>query len=327
MNYLPDENFEYPEEDSFSYNNQHLFDLFLDSGTTNIDDYIQNQKDIQTFNHLYFKSIEAQSSLIDKNGNKPNDDFEKLKIEADEKKICKTQEATFKQKNDGKKSKEKIIFKIDKKIPTKNKREKVNEKSENKNKITVHDKYAYDNIIRKCKFILISHIMDFINEKIKEKFKFIGHGTKIKQLMKLNKKQISNAKADFNIEFMNKQLKEIFSDDITKRYTKYPLKKNEILIKELINEKDDEKRTYFNNLFSLTFLDCLNHFINKKFIPILHDLELFKEIINDSNKSKKKNLDTNDKEYLNELESYFENYENILRRKRPRQKSKKNSSL
>ena len=289
MNYLPDENFEYPEEDSFSYNNQHLFDLFLDSGTTNIDDYIQNQKDIQTFNHLYFKSIEAQSSLIDKNGNKPNDDFEKLKIEADEKKICKTQEATFKQ--------------------------------------TVHDKYAYDNIIRKCKFILISHIMDFINEKIKEKFKFIGHGTKIKQLMKLNKKQISNAKADFNIELMNKQLKEIFSDDITKRYTKYPLKKNEILIKELINEKDDEKRTYFNNLFSLTFLDCLNHFINKKFIPILHDLELFKEIINDSNKSKKKNLDTNDKEYLNELESYFENYENILRRKKPRQKSKKNSSL
>ena len=105
------------------------------------------------------------------------------------------------------------------------------------------------------------------------------------------------------------------------------MKKNEILIKELINEKDDEKRTYFNNLFSLTFLDCLNHFINKKFIPILHDLELFKEIINDSNKSKKKNLDTNDKEYLNELESYFENYENILRRKKPRQKSKKNSSL
>ena len=163
MNYLPDENFEYPEEDSFSYNNQHLFDLFLDSGTTNIDDYIQNQKDIQTSNHLYFKSIEAQSSLIDKNGNKPNDDFEKLKIEADEKKICKTQEATFKQKNDGKKSKEKIIFKIDKKTPTKNKREKLNEKSENKNKITVHDKYAYDNIIRKCKFILISHIMYFIN--------------------------------------------------------------------------------------------------------------------------------------------------------------------
>ena len=298
MNNTFNENFEYIEEDSYPNFDHNLVSNFAYFSSSNTADIIQNET--QYSNLLYFKSDEMQSSL--KNNNKGKDDL--------------------------KKPKEKVIFKIeynaDKKILNQNKKRKIKETTD---KIeAIHTKYADDNIIRKCKFIVLSHIMDFINAKIKEKYKNIGYGIKIKQLMKINKAQVSNIKTDYNLKFMNKQLKDIFSDTISTKYTRFPLKKNENLIKELINEKDDEKKEYFNNLFSLTFSDCLNHFIDKKFIPILKDLELFEEIINDSKKLKKINLNINDQEYINELSYYLENYQNILRRKKPR-RAKKNSSV
>ena len=300
MNNTFNENFEYIEEDSYPNFNHNLVSNFAYFSSSNTADIIQNET--QYSNLLYFKSDEMQSSL--KNNNKGKDDF--------------------------KKPKEKLIFKIEhnanKKILIQNKKRKIKETSTSYKIEAIHTKYADDNIIRKCKFIVLSHIMDFINAKIKEKYKNIGYGTKIKQLMKLNKSQVSNIKTDYNLKFMNKQLKDIFSDTISTKYTKYPLKKNENLINELLNEKDKEKKEYFNNLFSLTFSDCLNHFIDKKFIPILKDLELFKKIINDSKKLKKINLNINDQEYINELSYYLENYQNILRRKKPR-RAKKNSSV
>ena len=294
MNNTFNENFEYIEEDSYPNFDHNLVSNFAYFSSSNSADIIQNET--QYSNLLYFKSDEMQSSL--KNNNKGKDDL--------------------------KKPKEKVIFKIeynaDKKILNQNKKRKIKETTD---KIeAIHTKYADDNIIRKCKFIVLSHIMDFINAKIKEKYKNIGYGIKIKQLMKINKAQVSNIKTDYNLKFMNKQLKDIFSDTISTKYTRFPLKKNENLIKELINEKDDEKKEYFNNLFCLTFSDCLNHFIDKKFIPILKDLELFEEIINDSKKLKKINLNINDQEYINELSYYLENYQNILRRKKPRRAKK-----
>ena len=300
MNNTFNENFEYIEEDSYPNFNLNLVSNFVYFSSSNTADIIQNET--QYSNLLYFKSDEMQSSL--KNNNKGKDDF--------------------------KKPKEKVIFKIEhnanKKILIQNKKRKIKETSTSDKIEAIHTKYADDNIIRKCKFIVLSHIMDFINAKIKEKYKNIGYGIKIKQLMKINKAQVSNIKTDYNLKFMNKQLKDIFSDTISTKYTRFPLKKNENLIKELINDKDDEKKEYFNNLFSLTFSDCLNHFIDKKFIPILKDLELFEEIINDSKKLKKINLNINDQEYINELSYYLENYQNILRRKKPR-RGKKNSSV
>ena len=296
MNNTFNENFEYIEEDSYPNFNLNLVSNFVYFSSSNSADIIQNET--QYSNLLYFKSDEMQSSL--KNNNKGKDDF--------------------------KKPKEKVIFKIEhnanKKILIQNKKRKIKETSTSDKIEAIHTKYADDNIIRKCKFIVLSHIMDFINAKIKEKYKNIGYGIKIKQLMKINKAQVSNIKTDYNLKFMNKQLKDIFSDTISTKYTRFPLKKNENLIKELINDKDDEKKEYFNNLFSLTFSDCLNHFIDKKFIPILKDLELFEEIINDSKKLKKINLNINDQEYINELSYYLENYQNILRRKKPRRAKK-----
>ena len=318
MNNIPNEIFEIEEEEDSSL-------LYIEKNcifqyTLNREDSKQN--DNQLLNVPYLKSIEAQSSLINNNIKKV--DFQKSKIEINDK-INKTREITYNLKNEESKGKEKkVIFKTErtdgKKIMSQNKRRKIQEakNSEKQNKST-HTKYAFDNILRRIKSIVLRHMMDFINKKIEEKYKNIGNGIKIKKLFIMEKTQVSKSKIDFNIAFMNKKLKEIFSGNISSRNSNLPREKNKILIEELINEKDDEKREYFNDLFGLTFLDCLDHFINKKFFPILQGLQLFNEIINDSEKSKKKHLDTNAKDdYIDTLKYYLENYEYILRKKKSR---------
>jgi len=299
------ENFESFNEDSNSYlydninyNLVNNYDIFSSLNTV---DLIQNET--QYTKRIYYTSNENQPLLLNNNKEKDDNVLDKPK-----EKIIIFKTELIKEKN----------------ILTQNKKAKI-EEIKNNNEST-HNKYADDNIMRKCKFIILSQIMNFINVKIKEKYNHIGYGTKIKQLKKINKSQVTNIKVDYNIKFMNKQLKDIFSENISKRYTRFPLNKNEKLINELINEKDNEKKEYFNNLFSLTFSDCLNHFNGQKFVPILNDLELFKEIINDSKKLKKINVDINDKEYIEELRNYIENYEDILRSKKSR-KRKKNSPI
>ena len=75
-----------------------------------------------------------------------------------------------------------------------------------------HNRFADDNSRRKVKRIIISELHDFINEKIYEKYDGdIGEGMNKKKLMKLCQDQISNAKIQFNKDFLNKSLEEIFS--------------------------------------------------------------------------------------------------------------------
>ena len=91
-----------------------------------------------------------------------------------------------------------VVFET-KKILSQNKKNKIQEKK-NESK---HTKYANDNMIRKIKFIIINHMMDFINKKIEEKYKNIGNGTQIKKLLKMKKEQVSNTKTNYR-KRMNK---------------------------------------------------------------------------------------------------------------------------
>ena len=59
------------------------------------------------------------------------------------------------------------------------------------------------------------------------------------------------------------------------------IKQNEQLIQFLLNEEDEKKRTYFQSLFNLTFLDCVNHFIENTYFTELNGLKLFNEMKND----------------------------------------------
>ena len=146
-----------------------------------------------------------------------------------------------------------------------NNKKLINKKRKRGDSENCHNKYSYDNILKKCKHIVLKHVMNFINKKIKELYNNnIGQGINIKELCTIKKEQNSNANINYNKSFLDKKLVDIYSEDITSKITKHNSYNNKIVIQNLMNEKDDEKREYFNKLFNLSFLDCLNHFINKK---------------------------------------------------------------
>ena len=171
----------------------------------------------------------------------------------------------------------------------------------------IHNKYSDDNLRRKCKHLVLQNLMKFINDKIKEIYGHIGYGMKIKKLLIINQEQISNATIKFNKNFLSKKLSEIFSVNISTRYTNFDKEHNKILISELINDKDEIKRNYFKMLFNLTFVDCLRHFNGNKNIQILNDMILFSQLDIEDEK---------DEDYSKLLSFYINNYEKIMERKR-----------
>jgi len=175
----------------------------------------------------------------------------------------------------------------------------------------IHNKYPDDNLRRKCKHLVLQNVMKFFNNKIKEIYKNIGYGMTIKKLLITNQEQISNATIPFNKIFLNKKLSEIFSVNISTRYTNFKPEHNKLLISKLLNDEDETKRNYFNELFSLTFVECLRHFNGSRNIPILNGLTLLNEL----------NIENEiDEEYSKTLRFYIDNYEKIMERKRDKKK-------
>ena len=174
-----------------------------------------------------------------------------------------------------------------------------------------HNKYSDDNIRRKCKHILINELFKFINNQIAIRDPFS------KRLLVLNQSQTSNATILFNKSFLQKTLKNIFSEKISSRYNIVPEDHNKKVIFNLMNTGNEEKKNYFTKLFSLTFIECLKHFRKSEEIKELRGLALLTDIIDDI--KKKNNGDDN---YLEVLYKYFNNYENIISMKNPRNSGK-----
>ena len=179
-----------------------------------------------------------------------------------------------------------------------------------------HNKFSEDNLRRKCKHLVLESAFNFINDKIKEKYNGnIGNGRFIRQLLILNHKQKSDASIQFNKDFLNKTLGEIFSEKISSRYTIYNPYHNKCLIKLLTGNEDEEKKIYFSKLFSITFVDCLRHFRGSKKIEELEGMNGFDKI---------KSKFENDADYLKSLGYYIMQYEEIMNNKRARKDNKRN---
>ena len=170
-------------------------------------------------------------------------------------------------------------------------------------------KFNFGNVLRKSKNILLRNLYNFIDIKIK-----IIYNNYCNRLMRIGGKIVSNTNINSNRNLLTKTLLEIFSEDIIPIYSEHLRDHNEKLIQELLNEENNDKRNYFKNLFNLTFLDCLEHFTNKRVIEELQGLKTFLEIKNDENELKRSWLD--DKEYLETIEYYLNNLEESLNKKR-----------
>ena len=182
-------------------------------------------------------------------------------------------------------------------------------------------KFRQDSLIRECKSILINKLLLFINKKLIEIYNNeICSRICFKQLKKINRNIIINSRVDFNKNLLTKTLLEIFSEPISEKFSLHSKDHNKDLIKSLLNEKDDDKRYYFENLFNLYFLECIEHFTNKRTIDELQGLKTFNEIKNDKDELKEIHINLEDKDYLDTIEYYFNHFEEIIDIKSQRKK-------
>ena len=180
-------------------------------------------------------------------------------------------------------------------------------------------KITNDNMIRKCKHLVITYCMEFLNYQIKKLYHDdIGEGIRIKKILDINNEQKVDNKLESTKVFLNKTLIEIFSVNISPKYTSFLPGHNRILIENLLNEKDEDKREKFKKIFNLTFADCIQLFLGKNDKNYeLDGFPVFDEI--------KGELNENDK-YLEKIKNYLLNFESIINSKTPRIRNKKDLS-
>jgi hypothetical protein len=195
---------------------------------------------------------------------------------------------------------------------------KLGRKRKNSSEDRYHNKFSDDNLLRKCKHVLLNSLLHYINYIIKKKYKGnIGYDNNRKILLKINQRNKVNSNVNFNREFLKKTIKDIFSDTVSSKYIRYSQDHNKKIIKSLLNEEDEEKNKFFNKLFNLTFFDCLKYFRGQENIKELNGMLRLNDTIA---KSKTKEYDY---DYLDSLQQYIKNFENILFQKKSRNRKKK----
>jgi len=182
-----------------------------------------------------------------------------------------------------------------------------------KREFVKHTKFADDNLQRKCITIIMNNILEFINKRIKKIYNGnIGNGMNCKKLLSVQLKS-NFYTIDYIKNLLHKTLGEIYSDNISIKYSNYLSDYNILLIKKLLNEEDKDKRIYLEKLFGITFLQCAKKFAGIYSCEELDGFTTFNEYKNKLNQ---------DSEYLDALKNYLINFEENIRRKKPKEKNK-----
>lgn len=172
-------------------------------------------------------------------------------------------------------------------------------------------------IIKKIRIIVLNSVFKFINIIINIIFNNkIGKGLCSLEFLPFKKKDFTHSKVAFDKDFLNYKLKEILSLDVSGKFNSIVKHKNAELFQKLINL--EKNGIYFEALFDLTFLECIEHIRGTKNSNLLTGLVKTEQMI----EFEGKNLDAYD------IESYkatINKYEKIIRGKKPRKnyKSKK----
>ena len=299
---------------NFKYKNNNHIKIFSDSvnyfeefnnNFNNNNDIINNDED-KEYSDLYFYIQQPNENPDEKNNNISN------------KKTCDLPTKATKGLNLNI-DKNSLILGNEEKTEEKKDTPKLGRKTRKSKESGEHNKFSDDNLRRKIKHIIIDELMKFINNKIREKYNNnIGHGIFEKKLLIMNQKQKCDATVLFNKEFLNKTLKDIFSNKISSRFTIFPYDHNKNLVYSLMNEKDEEKKSYFQKLFNITFTQCLRHFRGTETINELMGLKGIEYI--------KENY-SNEQNYLESLLFYINNFEIITINKRNRNNREKKKKI
>ena len=181
-----------------------------------------------------------------------------------------------------------------------------------------HNKFTFDNIIRKIKAISMQSFFNFFNNKIKEVYK----DSEVKSLWglkKLNQSQIKNSNIEYNRLFFEKSLKDIFSDNITTKWKTEERDHNKKLIEKLLNEENKGKKIIFEKILNYKFIDIVKYLRGER-----EGLDELKGLDFDEYMWKKIKRDEN---YLKDFKYNMENIEKLIQNKKPRIKKKYKNKL
>ena len=154
---------------------------------------------------------------------------------------------------------DKLINENSKNDEKKNKRGR---KTIGKNKRETHDKNHPDNIIKKVKVFIFKYSLDFLNNLLKENFRYPV------ELLKLNNKFVDRMNKEQELEFLNMSLKYLFSKEISPKYlniNSVDKNYNKGMIEKILKDADDTILFAFN----MTLREWLDIFTLKKMLKIL----------------------------------------------------------
>lgn len=187
-----------------------------------------------------------------------------------------------------------------------NKKSKAGRKSKNSSKKKdkgTHTKDKRDNIIMKIKKAIYNHSLQFLNNKLKN-----SKITKLQKLtlLKINKSIIGVHKKQKNLILLKMNLKDIFYNKISDKYSQKDKNHNFKTIDKILKENDVEIKTILNTSFGdiLKIYTLKNENIHfDGFTKIDKDIEAFEKLYEDE--EEKEN-------YIKNYKYYAENFEKAI---------------
>ena len=206
-----------------------------------------------------------------------------------------------------------------------------------------HSKYSSDNIIKKVKTKFLDSALLFLN-KILRTYLSTDKLTEYCQILRGNKKEdceiesliksldyrlIDTIKKDNELYLLKQPLREIFSNNISSKYSTLPKDSNRKIIQLIIKEQSNNENIMF--AFNLTFEEWIDIFVYKKELNSIknYDEEKMKDLEDKFNKIDKfiielsKNHDDN---YLLYFVFYDFNYKRWFLLKKGRKRESKTKS-
>ena len=181
-----------------------------------------------------------------------------------------------------------------------------------KKKEIKENKYTHDKLRKRVRIIALKAIINFVNDKIKDFYKNIGKGLLEKQFKEIDKTNLSHSKVGYDKIFIEYKLKEIFSWNISSKMTSLLKEHNKNLLDQLIHSEIGGN--FFNELFEMTFSQCLEHIQGKKYYQILNGIISLEKIMEKFCDKK----EINDKIFCENFYLVFMNYQDLIQKKTTR---------
>ena len=181
-----------------------------------------------------------------------------------------------------------------------------------------HSKLAEDNIIRKIKRRFIENLRIYINKEYKNYRTKMNKSTNRKNwLKKVDPKFSCTIKRNDNLKWFNSKVFEIFSDNLSLKYSSQNLNSNKRKIQRIlaINESNSLK-----DILNTTIDALYTRYVTNQ---SLNEFKILDEDLNDLENQMKNSGQTNINEYLSKYKDIAINLKSIFLKKSDRNRKKK----